>query len=191
MAFVEEEFPEEPIQVPLESLLYMVLNDYLHPSTRTEATMDGATFIVQEEFLHMVPDTHIRPNTSGVVTGISTAMDGATCIIQEDFPTTAPPPLNTVENPPILFSLEKLELIFDIRGYMVDQLHLDTLIINCIDLLFIAFSNTPTKQRCLTYTHSYVLKPVMTSFTMALRITGSMVLTTPLMFKSAQFFEHH
>jgi hypothetical protein len=57
MAFVEEEFPEEPIQVPPESLLYTVL------------------------------DAHIRPNTSVVVTGTTTTMDGATCIVQEEFPT--------------------------------------------------------------------------------------------------------
>jgi hypothetical protein len=85
MAFVEEEFLEEPIQVPPESLLYTVSDDYLRPNTSvvvtgTEAAMDGATCIVQEEFseefLHTVPDTHIHPNTSGDVTGEMTTDHG-------------------------------------------------------------------------------------------------------------------
>jgi hypothetical protein len=68
MAFVEEEFPEEPIQVPPESLLYTV------------------------------PDAHDCPNTSVVATDAVVAMDGTTCIVQEELPTTNcsshPPPLN-------------------------------------------------------------------------------------------------
>ena len=56
MAFVEEEFLEEPIQIPLESPLYTVLDAHDSPNTNVAATdavtaMDGATFIVQEELL--------------------------------------------------------------------------------------------------------------------------------------------
>jgi hypothetical protein len=77
MAYVKEEFPEEPIQVPAESLLYTVSVDYLCPNTSkvdtgTEATMEGATCIVQEEFpeefLHTAPYTYIHHNTREVVT---------------------------------------------------------------------------------------------------------------------------
>jgi hypothetical protein len=95
MAFMEEEFLEEPIQNPPESLIYTVLDDYLCPNTSVvitgaKAAMDGATCMVQEEFreepiqaplkslLHTVSDSHIHPNTSVVVTGIAVTMDGAT-----------------------------------------------------------------------------------------------------------------
>jgi hypothetical protein len=48
MAFMEEEFLEEPIQVPPESLLYIVLDSHDSPSTiilstHTTNTMDGTT----------------------------------------------------------------------------------------------------------------------------------------------------
>jgi hypothetical protein len=119
MAFIEEEFPEEPIQVPPENLLYRVL------------------------------DAHIHPNMSVVVTGTKAVMVGATCIIQEEFPIVKPPPLNIVEDcdqsPPNIFSQEELEIIFYIIGYMMEKLHRHTLINNYINMLFDAFSNTPSK----------------------------------------------
>jgi hypothetical protein len=160
--------PEEPIQVPPESLLYTVPDDYLRPNTSkvdtgTEETMEGATCIVQEEFLHMAPDTYIHPSTSEAVTGAVADMEGATCTMQEEFPILVPPPLNTVKEcdqaPPNLFNPEHLELIFDIISYMVDQLHRDTLINNRIDMLFDAFSNAPAKQRCPTCAQPFVLQP--------------------------------
>lgn len=51
MAYVEEEFLEQPIQVPPKSLLYTVLDDYLRPSTSkadssTKEAMESATCIV-------------------------------------------------------------------------------------------------------------------------------------------------
>jgi hypothetical protein len=52
MAFMEEEFLEEPIHIPPESLLYMVPYGYFLPITNvvvtgTKTTMDGATCMVQ------------------------------------------------------------------------------------------------------------------------------------------------
>jgi hypothetical protein len=94
MAFVEEEFPEEPIQVPPESLLYTVL------------------------------DAQDSPNTSIATTDTTTALEGATCIVQEEIPMmdrpTEPPLLNPDadcnQSPPSLFSPEQLDLIFEMRG---------------------------------------------------------------------------
>jgi hypothetical protein len=137
MAFVEEEFLEEPIQVPLESLLYTVLN------------------------------AHDSPDTSVVVIDPVTTIDGTTYIIQEELLTTdcrsEPSPLNPVldcdQTPPNLFILEKLEIIFEIRGYMMEQLHQHTLISIYINMLFDVFLNTPAKLRCLTCVQPYVLKP--------------------------------
>jgi hypothetical protein len=159
MAYIEEELLKEPIQVPPKSLLYTVLDDYLRPNTSKvdtsiTTTMEGATCIVQEEFLeeflHTTPDMYIHPSTSEAVTGVVADMEGATCTMQEEFPISVPPPLNTIKEcdqaPPNLFISEQLELIFDIRSYMADQLHRDTLINNRIDMLFDAFSNAPAKQ---------------------------------------------
>jgi hypothetical protein len=44
MAYVEEKFPEEPIQVPPESLLYTVSDDYLFPSTNKESRTNYRTW---------------------------------------------------------------------------------------------------------------------------------------------------
>jgi hypothetical protein len=54
MAYVEEEFPEEPITVPLDSLLYTVRDQHYRPNIglliiATTTTLEGTTFIVQEE----------------------------------------------------------------------------------------------------------------------------------------------
>jgi hypothetical protein len=54
MAYVEEEIPEEPITVLLDSLLYTVLDPQDHPSTSLpsfsiECAMEGVTCIIQEE----------------------------------------------------------------------------------------------------------------------------------------------
>jgi hypothetical protein len=51
MAYVEEEISEEPIQVPLESLLYMVPDAHDNPNTSITATnpvksMEDTPFIV-------------------------------------------------------------------------------------------------------------------------------------------------
>jgi hypothetical protein len=128
MAYVEEEFPEEPIQVPPEFLLYTV------------------------------PDSQDRPNTNIATMDTTTTMEGATCIVQEEIPPkdrpTGPPLPNPDmvcdQSPPSLFTLEHLELIFEMRSYMMEQLHRHTLISSRLDMLFDAFSNAPVKQRCPT-----------------------------------------
>jgi hypothetical protein len=206
MAFVEEEFSEEPIQVPPESLLYKVLDDYLRPNTSvvvtgTEATMDGATCIVQEEFpeepiqvppeslLHTVLDAHIRPNTSVVVTGTVVAMDGATCIIQEEFPTIVPPPLNPVDD------CDKLHPTSSSRSswslFLTSEVIWQT---NSIDTPSSAAASTCCSMPFRTHQPSRGARPacnptcsspMMTSFIVALRTTGSMVLTSPLISKSS------
>ena len=58
MAYVEEVIPEKPIQVPPKSLLFTVPDDLQFPnhntaSTSAQVAMEGATYIVEEEFLHL------------------------------------------------------------------------------------------------------------------------------------------
>jgi hypothetical protein len=54
MAYVEEEFPKEPIMVPPDSLIYTVPDQHDRPNTSilaisTMKTLKGETFIVPEE----------------------------------------------------------------------------------------------------------------------------------------------
>jgi hypothetical protein len=114
---------------------------YLFPSTNkastgTQAAMEGTTCIVEEEFpeelLHTAPSASLQDNTNEADAGAEAVKDGATDTTQENLPILAPPPLNAIPEfnpaPPSLFSPEQLELIFDLRSHMADQLHRDTLI---------------------------------------------------------------
>jgi hypothetical protein len=82
---------------------------------------------------------------------------------QEDHLVLAPPPLIAIHEfysaPPPLFNLEKLELIFELRSQMADQIHQDTLMIQWINMLYDTFSNAPTTQCCSTYARPSVLHP--------------------------------
>jgi hypothetical protein len=137
MAYVEEEIPEEPILVPPDSLLYMV------------------------------PDPQDRPNTSLTTMDTEATMEGATCIVQEEIPwmdRPTEPPLPTSDtgrdpSSPNFLTLEHLELIFEMRRYMMEQLHRHTLLSSRIDMLFDAFSSTSVKQRCLTCVQPFSFTP--------------------------------
>jgi hypothetical protein len=162
MAYVEEEILKEPITVPPDSLLYTV------------------------------PDLHDRPNTSLPAIDTTTALEGATCIVQEeipwaDRPTEPPFPTSDMDrdlSSPCFLAPEHLELIFEMRRDMMEQLHRHTLLSSRIDMLFDAFSSMPIKQRCPTCAQPYVFTPHDgTLLTTTLWMAGSIVLIVPLMFK--------
>jgi hypothetical protein len=50
--------------------------------------------------------------------------------------------------PPPLFHPEKLELVSDLRIQLADQVHHGTLMHQCIDILYEAFSNVPKGKKC-------------------------------------------
>jgi hypothetical protein len=85
-------------------------------------------------------------------------MEGAIFIVQEEIPLKdhlEGPPLPNPDmvcgqNPPSLFTLDILELIFEMKRYMMEHLHRHTLISSRLDMLFDAFSNKLVKQRCPT-----------------------------------------
>jgi hypothetical protein len=52
--------------------------------------------------------------------------------------------------PPPFFHPEQLELVFDLRSQMADQVHHGTLMHQHIDMLYEAFSNAPKGKKCLT-----------------------------------------
>jgi len=82
-----------------------------------------------------------------------TTMEGATCTVQEEIPLAehpiGPPFLNPNREcdqiTSSLLTLEHLELIFEMRSYMMEQLHRHTLLSSRIDLLFDTFLNTLVK----------------------------------------------
>jgi hypothetical protein len=125
--------------------------------------MEGTTCIVKEEFLHKAPSISIQDNINKVEEETRGIKEGDIGTVQENHPVLVPPPLTVIPEfnpgPPPLFIPEQLELIFDLRSHMADQLHRDTLISQRIDMLFDAFSNAPEKQHCPTYVKPFVLQP--------------------------------
>jgi hypothetical protein len=179
MAYVEEVILEEPIQVPPESLLFTVPDDLQFPShntmsTSAQAAMEGATCIVEEEFpgefLHLDSNVSIQDTDNQIGTEVEAVKAEDIGTAQEDMdvaleghPVLAPPPLTAIPEfcpalPP-LFNPEQLELIFELRSQMADQIHRDTLMSQRIDMLYDAFSNAPTTQRCPTCARPFVLQP--------------------------------
>jgi hypothetical protein len=164
MAYVEEEILEEPIMVPPDSLLYMV------------------------------PDPHDRPNTSLTTMDTVAALEGATCIVQEEIPWTdrpTEPPLPTSDmdrdssSPWTFWHREHLELIFEMRRDMMEQLHRHTLLSSRIDMLFDAFSSASQAEM------PNLCNLLSSLLTATLWMAGSIVLTVHLMFKVYQLSTLH
>jgi hypothetical protein len=54
-------------------------------------------------------------------------------------------------------TLEHLELLFDLRGQMADQVHRVLLMSQRLDMLYDMFSNAPTGQKCPTCAQLFVM----------------------------------
>jgi hypothetical protein len=123
--------------------------------------------ILPYSLLYTVPTAQDNPNTIIAAMDPTTAVEGTTSIVQEELPTmdclVGPPFLNLDVDcdlsPPSPFSLKQLELIFEMKGYMMEQLHWYTLISKKIDMLFDALSNTRFKKRCMACTQPFALTP--------------------------------
>jgi hypothetical protein len=57
------------------------------------------------------------------------------------------------------FSEEHLQLIFDMRRDVVDQLHRQNILCRRLDALFDSLSGEPVKRRCPTCCQPYVFSP--------------------------------
>jgi hypothetical protein len=209
MAYVEEVIPEEPIQIPLESLLFTVPENWQPPSNffvedtkpATAAHHDTNTMeekieevhicIVEEEFSRRNSSTwplrmpyfqkatifqchsegrgpreggrstgmerneeHKDGAQDGVQAATGEAVEGLGGTMMEGGEVFAPPPISIVPEPwrapPPFFHPEQLELVFDLRSQMADQVHRGTLMHQRIDMLYEAFSNAPAGQKCPT-----------------------------------------
>jgi hypothetical protein len=143
MAYIEEETPAVPPQIPLAPSLYTV------------------------------PDFQAPPNTSGQPTlGFNSALEMETCIIEEEIPSeehheealpAIQPPLVIAPEPEwtstCRLSQEHLDLIFDMRRDMAEQLHRHTILSSRLDMLFDALSGEPDKRRCSTCAQLFVFAP--------------------------------
>jgi hypothetical protein len=212
MAYVEEVFPEEPIQAPLEHLLFTVPDNWQPPSNLLgETTMDATgeqqerntgeaqleefpTCYIEEEILEALNSQEAAPAAGHISVndiesvkekqaesqGPEAAMEqqsGATTSEAEDTRSggksreggksweggkaLAPPPISTMQESwhvqPPFFHPEHLDLMFDLRSQVADQVHRGILISQRIDMLYDAFSNAPAGQRCPTCAQPFVM----------------------------------
>jgi hypothetical protein len=144
MAYVEEEIPAVLVQIPPTSLLYTVLDPQYLPNTPGQSTL-----------------------------GTDSALELDTCIIEEEIPQeecneeeippTSQPPLVTTSEPEWIhtyhLSQDHLDLIFDMRRDMEEQLHQHTILSSRLDMLFDALSGEPNKRRCSVCTQSFIFAP--------------------------------
>jgi hypothetical protein len=96
----------------------------------------------------------VQAATGEAVEGLGgTTMEGGEVLV--------PPPISIVPEPwrapPPFFHLEQLELVFDLRSQMADQVHRGTLMHQRIDMLYEAFSNAPAGQKCPTCARPFAL----------------------------------
>jgi hypothetical protein len=110
-----------------------------------------------------------RPSLGCSTPATTTTLDWATCIIEEEIPQevrheeTLPPPSTALDQGPrstCSLSPEHLDLIFEMRRDMQEQLHRHTLLSSRLDLLFDTLSETPGQRRCPTCAQSFIFTPV-------------------------------
>jgi hypothetical protein len=103
-----------------------------------------------QTLIYIVLNPKDWPKNNLLATATGDAMAGETCIIQKeiplaDRPVEPPPPTLAMardSHSPCFLALEHLELIFETRRDMMDQLHRHALFNNRLDILFDAFSCT-------------------------------------------------
>jgi hypothetical protein len=140
MAYVEEEVPQDPPMERTNSFLFSSSNvltpplTYIHHSHEGEFTLDlGGCPIIEE-----IPTTKQEQEAPPV--GDS-----------------QPPAASTPTSPNTWrFSEEHLQLIFEMRQDVTEQLHRQTTLSECLDVLFNALSSKPFKNGCLTCFQTYM-----------------------------------
>lgn len=156
ICYNEEELPEECLQMAQhdiisEGLAPFTVSEHEPGSTRT--TAEGGA----EEW--SVKTGHQDGTKEGTWAAASKAEGGHTS--KEGGKVLAPPPISITSDqwcvPSPFFHPEQLELVFDLRRQMADQAYHGTLMSQRIDMLYEAFSNAPTKQRCPMCVRLYAL----------------------------------
>jgi hypothetical protein len=200
MAYVEEIFPEEPIQAPPEHLLFTVPDNWNPPTCfpgeaelkatgtphsfhrKDDQTEEPTTCYVEEEITEAVDATgdfkrrefsmdadhqnaqrgpqgrHETGEEEAIKPGEALSEDSW---VREGGMAPMPRPLSIMQEAwrvqPPFFHLEHLELIFETRSLVEDQIHRAIQINQRIDMLYDAYSNTPPGRRCPTCAQPFAL----------------------------------
>jgi hypothetical protein len=137
MAFVEEEIPTEPIIIPSASLLYIVPDPHDPPNTSHSFPVQ---WYLRLGNLHNSGRNLVGRPPNGDPPPPSTAPDRDSCST-------------------CFLSPEHLELIFEMRRDMQEQLHRHTLLNSRLDILYDALSGSQSQQRCPTCAQPFVFTP--------------------------------
>jgi hypothetical protein len=140
MAYVEEEVPQDPPLEPTDSFLFSASDILTPPLTSGHHSLEG----------------DFAPDLGG-------------CPVEEEIPTVeqeeeaqpvgdSQPPVASAPDSPRTwrFSEEHLQLIFEMRRDVAEQLHRQTTLSRRLDVLFDALSSEPAKNRCPTCCQTYV-----------------------------------
>jgi hypothetical protein len=164
MAIVEEEIPQDPPLEPLDSLLFSA-SDILeppltfgHPPLVDDLATDLGGCPIEEEL-----PTEVQQEDDLETTWVVS-------LLRKNFPLKFNRKMwlslqATLHHRQLLFlasprtwclSQEHLQLIFDMRRDVEEQLHRQTTLSRCLDVLFDALSSEPAKSRCPTCCQPFV-----------------------------------
>jgi hypothetical protein len=183
MAYVEEIVPDKPIQVPPEHLLFTVPDNWdlptcfvndakpqvpgmTHSHKEDDPAGEYTTCHVEEEF---PGNTEEKANsTSGEPPEEAAQQDklqgqqgGSANEDKEEIDAQKPIPLSSPQGewqdqPPLLHP-EHLELIFEMRSMVEDQIHRAIQISQRLDMMYAAYSSTSPSRQCPTCAQAYAL----------------------------------
>jgi hypothetical protein len=170
MAYVEEIPPEESIQNYSESLLFMVSDnwdppacfgaDAMTPVPRAEHGPRGTPaeeftpcFVEEETQRGIEENIREPPDEMRQQSGQREHQEEADAWME------APPSSilqNSQDQPPLLHP-EHLNLIFDVRSMVDDQIFRAICINQCLDMLYVAYSSATPRRQCPTCAQVYAI----------------------------------
>jgi hypothetical protein len=183
MAYVEEIVPDEPIQVPPAHLLFTVLDNWdpptcfvdeakpqdpgmTHSHKEGDPAWEHTTCYVEEEFSG---STEEKANSASDEFSEEAAQQdeqqgqqgGRENEETEGSGVQKPIPLSSAQGewqdqPPLLHP-EHLELIFETRSMVDDQIYRALQVSQCLDMMYAAYSNTSPSRQCPTCAQPFAL----------------------------------
>jgi hypothetical protein len=147
MTYVEEEIPLVPPQAPLDSLLLSAsdLQEPPHNSGRLPQSVDPVSEMVGCPIEEETPPAWLEERIMATTQFVNAPQPVAA---------SEPETPNTHR-----FSEEHLQLIFEMRRDMADQLHRQDILSRRLDALFDSLSSEPAKRRCPTCCQPYIFTP--------------------------------
>jgi hypothetical protein len=154
--YIEEEIQDECLQMAQNDILSKGLSPLTVSEYEPGSTGTGAKSRVEER---SVTIRHQEGAKDGTWDASNEAEDGR--MSKEGGEVLVPPPISTPSDqwpvPLLFFHPKQLDLVLDLRRQMANHAYRGTLMSQCIDMLYEAFSNTPTKKRCPMCVRLYAL----------------------------------